>query len=301
MTPTAGKAEERDPEIEAHARGSAHPSARRKILWYESRAGRCFGVSSPVRSAAGERGRNPKFSRDLDRALVQMNDMTQSIRALFDFPTKCPTSSIRGRGGWGRRKLVLALGVSVAGLAAGCASPSPTLYTLAPLPGPALGAPRRVILVREVSLARYLQRPGIVLSSADYRLDVSANDWWGEPLSAMLGRVLVADLTARLPASTVLAESVAITVDPDISVEVSIQRFDEDATGQVVLAAAFVLAGRRGASAPRTFKVTVPAGAGRAAAGTPSVAAQVAAMSAALAQLSDSIAVAIAALPGNGR
>jgi uncharacterized protein len=215
------------------------------------------------------------------------------------------TQSMSGPAGWGRRRLVAALGLAAGGLLAGCASPSPTLYTLAPLPGPAVGAPRRVILVREVSLARYLQRPGIVRSSADYRLDVSANDWWGEPLGPMLGRVLVADLSARLPASTVLAESVAITVDPDISVEVSIQRFDEDEAGKVALAAAFVLDGRHSTTAPRTFDVTVSAGPGQAAAGngpveTP-VGNQVAAMSTALAQLSDAIAVAIAAFEGNAR
>ena len=201
-----------------------------------------------------------------------------------------------GNAGWKRRSLVLAL----AGLASGCATAPPTLYTLAPLPGPALGAPRRIILVREVSLARYLQRSGIVRSSSDYRLDVSANDWWGEPLGAMIGRVLVADLSSRLPASTVLTESVAITVDPDISVEVSVQRFDEDASGAVALDAAFVLAGRRSTSAPRSFSITVPAGGPPAPGAAPSVGFQVAAMSTALARLADAIAAAIAAFPGRG-
>jgi uncharacterized protein len=213
--------------------------------------------------------------------------------------------SMRGRAGWGRRRLVLALGTGLTGLAAGCASPKPTLYTLAALPGSAVAAPRRVILVREVSLARYLQRPGIVRSSADYRLDVSANDWWGEPLGPMFARVLVADLSTRLPGSTVLAESVAITVDPDIAVEVSIQRFDEDQAGKVALAAAFVLNGRRTTSAPRSFDATVSAGPGQPAGpGGPvetPVGNQVAAMSAALAQLSDAIALAIASFAAHGR
>ncbi|HUC16694.1 MAG TPA: PqiC family protein [Acetobacteraceae bacterium] len=209
-------------------------------------------------------------------------------------------STVR-RAGPGRRRVALALGFGLGGLAAGCASPAPTLYTLAPLPGPALGAPRRVILMREVSLARYLQRPGIVRSSADYRLDVLANDWWGEPLGAMLGRVLVADLATRLPGSTVLAESVAITTDADIAVEVSIQQFEEDASGTVVLNATFALVGRRGPSAPRSFSVSVPAsplaGAG-ALRGEAAVAAQVAAMSTALAQFADRIAAAIAGFRG---
>jgi uncharacterized protein len=202
--------------------------------------------------------------------------------------------------GWGRRQLGLVLGLGFGAFAAGCASPNPTLYTLAPIPGPALGAPHRIILVREVSLARYLQRPGIVRSSADYRLDVSANDWWGEPFSAMLGRVLVADLATRLPTSTVLAETVAITVDADISVEASIQRFDEDETGTVVLDAAYVLAGRRSTSTPRTFSIAMPATAPGSATGNAAVAAQVAAMSTALARFSDAIAAGIATFRGAG-
>ncbi|HWA81587.1 MAG TPA: PqiC family protein [Acetobacteraceae bacterium] len=209
-------------------------------------------------------------------------------------------SAIR-RARLGRRRVALALGVGLGSLAAGCASPNPTLYTLAPLPGPALGAPRRIVLVREVSLARYLQRPGIVRSSADYRLDVLANDWWGEPLGAMLGRVLVADLATRLPGSTVLAESVAITTDANIAVEVSIQQFEEDASGAVVLNATFVLVGRRSTAAPRTFSVSVPASplAGPGAlGGEAAVAAQVAAMSTALARLADAIAAAIAGFRG---
>jgi uncharacterized lipoprotein YmbA len=42
-----------------------------------------------------------------------------------------------------------------------------------------------------------------VRSSEDFRLDVSGNDWWGEPLDAMMGRVLTQELTQRLPGSTV--------------------------------------------------------------------------------------------------
>ena len=88
-----------------------------------------------------------------------------------------------------RRRLFL----SSAGMAvlAACASTNPTLYTLAPVPGaPHPGAPP-VVVLREISLARYLERPQIVRSSASYQLDVMVNDWWGEPLGAMLGRILV--------------------------------------------------------------------------------------------------------------
>ncbi len=63
-----------------------------------------------------------------------------------------------------------------------CRSTEPVLYTLLPVPGtPRRGGPRSVA-VREVSLARYLDRVQIVRSAAEYRLAVSGNDWWGESL-----------------------------------------------------------------------------------------------------------------------
>jgi uncharacterized lipoprotein YmbA len=82
---------------------------------------------------------------------------------------------------------------------AGCSSSNPELYTLNAVPGVALpGGPRWVVL-REISLARYLERDQIVRSSEGNRLDVRANDWWGEPLGGMLSRVLVENLSQRLP------------------------------------------------------------------------------------------------------
>lgn len=186
-----------------------------------------------------------------------------------------------------RRRNVLGL-IGVAALA-GCASPKPVLYSLDPVPGPTISAPRRVILVREVSLARYLDRTPIVRSSAGYRLDLYGNDWWGEMFAPMLTRVLAADLAERLPASTVLPETVAMTVTPDVSVELSIQRFDENGDGALVLTAAFALPTARATTPPETFRIVVPPS-------TRDVVGQVAAMSQALGRLADTIARRIAAL-----
>jgi uncharacterized protein len=184
------------------------------------------------------------------------------------------------------RRAVLAF--LAAGAVAGCASPKPILYALDPVPGPIVNAPRRVILIREISLARYLDRSPIVRSSAGYRVELAPNEWWGESLAPMLARVLAANLAQRLPASTVLAETVAITVTPNLSVEVSISRFDEDTSGALVLNAAFALPGPRGTPPPQTFHTSVtPA--------TPDVIGQVAAMSQALGRLADAIALRIAA------
>jgi hypothetical protein len=176
-----------------------------------------------------------------------------------------------------RRDLLLVL----AALPAGCASPNPVLYVLAPLPGSVTPGGPRTIELREIGLARYLERSQIVRSSESYRLDVLSNEWWGEPLGAMIGRVLVQELTQRLPGSTVFSESGAITAQAAVTVAVNVQRFDADATGAVVLMAQAEVRGRT--TATRNVRLTVAP----TAAGTAGLAD---AMSHALAQLADTIA-----------
>ncbi len=52
-----------------------------------------------VQSANVGYGSNSKFYRDLDRVLVQMNEMMQSVRSLSDLLTEQPAALIRGRAG----------------------------------------------------------------------------------------------------------------------------------------------------------------------------------------------------------
>jgi uncharacterized lipoprotein YmbA len=177
----------------------------------------------------------------------------------------------------GRRRMLWVL----AGLPAACTSPNPVLYTLAVVPGPSRPvAPPRIEL-REIALSHYLGRSQIVRSSEDYRLDVLGNDWWGEPLDAMLSRVLVQELSQRLPSSTVFAENGAITTTPDASVEVNVQRFDEDHSGALVLLAQVAVAGRK--TVARNVRFSVPPL-------SPGTAGLVGAMSTAVGQLADAIA-----------
>ena len=132
-----------------------------------------------------------------------------------------------------RRLLVLVL----AGLPVACASPSPNQFVLEAWPGTIRhGAPKSIV-VRPISLARYLERPQIVRSVAGYRVEQLPNDWWGEPLDAMVLRILVEELSERLPDSTVVADTGAITPKSDVAVEVNLQRMDLDAAGTLDLAA----------------------------------------------------------------
>jgi hypothetical protein len=171
----------------------------------------------------------------------------------------------------------------LAALPAACTSANPTLYTLAMEPGPVRhGAPAQIEL-RAIALARYLDRSQIVRSSEDFRLDVQGNDWWGEPLDAMLSRVLVQDLSQRLPASLVFAENSAVSATPEVSVELNVQRIDEDHSGAVLLLAQMATIRPGHEAVTRNLRIAVaPAGAG-----TPAL---VGAMSKAVAELADAIA-----------
>jgi len=168
---------------------------------------------------------------------------------------------------------------------ASCASSNPALYTLEVPPGPVRRGGPRVIELRTVSIARYLERSQIVRSSENFRLDVLPNDWWGEPLDAMLGRVLAHALAQRLPGSTVYPENSAISSEPDVTLQANVQRLDQDATGAVLLSAQFAVVRR--AADTRDFTAHVPVHGS-------SAAALVAAMSEAVGQLADRIAASLA-------
>lgn len=183
----------------------------------------------------------------------------------------------------GAKLAILALAAALTA----CSSPSPVLYTIAPVPGrvQAGGPPGgpKVIALQQISTARFLERSEIVRSSENYRLDVMSNDWWGEPLGAMLSRVLVEELGQRLPQSTVFAESGAVSASPDATIELNLQRLDEDAAGDLVLQAqASVSFKGRPGQALRNFRfvVTPPA---------PGVQGEVTAISMAVGQLADGI------------
>jgi uncharacterized lipoprotein YmbA len=125
----------------------------------------------------------------------------------------------------------------LAAVLAACSSPSPVLYTIAPVQGLVQSGGPKVIVLQQIATAHYLERSQIVRSSENYRLDVMSNDWWGEPLSAMLSRVLTEELGQRLPQSTVIGETGAVSASPDATIELNVQRLDEDAAGNVVLQA----------------------------------------------------------------
>jgi uncharacterized lipoprotein YmbA len=172
-----------------------------------------------------------------------------------------------------------------------CASPTPKLYTIAPVDGsPRAGGPA-VIMVQQIGVARYLERSQIVRSSENYRLDVLPNDWWGEPVAAMLSRVLIDELSQRLPRSTLLGENGAVTSSANATIELNVRRLDQDATGSLVLLAqAAVTFKGRPDPVLRSYRFVV-------APRSADVDAGVAAISVAVGQLADGLASVLVAGP----
>ena len=180
-----------------------------------------------------------------------------------------------------RRRALLALPLALAS----CTSAEPTYFTLAPVPGTPQPGGIRLIELRRPGLAGYLDRPEIVRAGANYQLRVAGQERWGEPFGDMVGRILAENLSSRLPGASVFTAAGSITADAEVALELDVQRFDADASGQVILVAQVaVTRGRnRAAATARTVRRTVaPAG--------PSTSELVAAMSRALGQLADEIA-----------
>ena len=169
----------------------------------------------------------------------------------------------------------------LAALPVACRSPNPTLYTLVAIPGDTRAGAPRVIELRSIALARYLERSQIVRSSEDFRLDVLGADWWGEPLDTMLGRILVQELGQRLPGSTVFPENGAVSASPDATVGINVQRLDADRSGTVILIAQIAVSGR--STTTRSVRLSVPPP-------SPGTSGLVGAMSTAVAQLADETA-----------
>jgi uncharacterized lipoprotein YmbA len=172
-----------------------------------------------------------------------------------------------------------------------CSSPDPVLYTIAPVNGPTkIGGPK-VVVIERVQVANYLDRSQIVRSSEDYRVDLKANDWWGEALASMLRRIVQQELSQRLPQSGVLSETGAVSASPDATVDIEFQRLDEDRSGDVVLQAQASVS-FKGTRTPnlRSFRFSVPSP-------SPDVKGEVTAISTAVGQLAD----ALAALLASGR
>lgn len=181
------------------------------------------------------------------------------------------------------RRTTLAILLAGTALAA-CSSTPPKVYTLTTVPGIAVGGRPVTASVALVDIPKYLDRPQIVRRSGPNQLGVDEFERWGEPLANMVQRVLADDLTARLPAGSVVTTSRTLSGDEAQTVELAVGRFDPEADGTVVLEAQWRVRRKTGSRAKtETARITRhPA--------DDSIAAEVRAMSEALGELADRIA-----------
>jgi uncharacterized lipoprotein YmbA len=165
-------------------------------------------------------------------------------------------------------------------------------YTLSEIaPENRLAAPPDQPLVRldRVTIPTEIDRSQLVRRVDATRLQIVEGDRWAAPLDDMIRRVLSDNLTARLPPNTVADPYEPTLGERRQSLSVDIQEFYGDSGCAVTLRAAWVLKQPDLESIRGSEEVRAPAGTDCAGAG-----ALPAAMSQALAQLSDRIAAAIA-------
>ncbi len=177
------------------------------------------------------------------------------------------------------------LASALALLAACGGSKEPTYFALAPrIHAAEAGAPT-LIEVRRPGLAGYLDRPEIVKTVKDYRLQLETGERWAEPLGDMIGRVIASDLSSRLEGSQIFVENGAISAIPEAVVAIDVQMFDAGADGALRLVAEVVIEARSDPKLTRAkhFALQAHLESG-------STAALVAGMSTLLAELADGIA-----------
>lgn len=186
-----------------------------------------------------------------------------------------------------RRQLMIGLGLLT--VIDGCTtSPNSRFFTLAPQPATPVSQVSTTVAVRPVELAKYLDRPQIVRFTDAYELKITDLERWGEEMRDMVTRVLIENLSQRLPASQIAATSSPVTIRADATVDVDISRFDADQNGTVILDARWAVQRSTRPARLGADRISIqPA--------SPSIPDFVAAMSDALGRLSDHIAQVLAA------
>ncbi|QEX15949.1 hypothetical protein FRZ44_12390 [Hypericibacter terrae] len=184
-------------------------------------------------------------------------------------------------------------------LLSGCSESKPSrFFVLTPLAattdtggrGPALG-------VGPVVIPQYLDRPEIVTRSSDNQLQLAEFDQWGGRIGDNITRALAENLSGILKTDRVSiypwTDSSALT--DQISVDIT--QFERDPSGAVTLTAFWNIADAQSGKILVNGRSNIQKPVGATAAGADAYGAVAAAMSEALASLSQEIAAAISKLP----
>jgi uncharacterized lipoprotein YmbA len=188
----------------------------------------------------------------------------------------------------GAARLLRGLVAAALLIVAGCESPPTEFYTLSnmQLPPGTSSKPRTVVGVGPVTLPDYLDRPQIVTRASGNRMMLAAFDAWVEPMDGMFTRVLVENLSSLLATDNVVPLPQRRPTPLDYQVEVDVTRFDADLSGRAVLDARWKVFGKDGEPLIEEGRSTIV----EPAVGPDSYEDIVAAMSRALAEMSNTIA-----------
>jgi len=175
-----------------------------------------------------------------------------------------------------------------------CSSSPPmqyhTLKTIAPAMAIANASNQIVVRVQPVVIPPELDRLQLVSRSGPYSVHIADSDRWAAPLEDQVSRVVSDDLSARLPPNLVADPNEPATNEPRRLLSIAIADFYSDGTCAATLRANWTLRNPTGGSEHGTEQLQVPAS-------EPCAGAVPAAMSAALAVLSDRLAGMIAGQP----
>jgi hypothetical protein len=178
---------------------------------------------------------------------------------------------------------------------AGCGSSPPTrfyvLNQIAPQAAPpaaaAAASGQLPVSVGSVDIAPELDRPQLLTHVGANAVHVAESDVWAAPLDTQIRRTLIEDLTARLPPGSVADPGQSPTGAAVHSLSVTLNDFYGDQSCAVTLHATWSLTGAKGPPRFGQEQLQIPGG-------TPPCTAELpAAMSRALAQLSDRLAAVI--------
>ena len=174
--------------------------------------------------------------------MPQLTDAVRSLRGLTDLLQRQPEALIRGRTDKGTERDCFGFLTPTSLVLACLVALGPALRQILSLHNRREGwtdRQRRAedIELRDIGLAGYLDRSHVVLGSDDFRLQVMANDCWGEPLGEHDRPRAGSRTCARLPGSNVYSERSSISLTADAVVEVNVQQMDVGNDGNLTLLA----------------------------------------------------------------
>tara|TARA_B100000700_G_scaffold144292_1_gene160349 strand:- start:15867 stop:16496 length:630 start_codon:yes stop_codon:yes gene_type:complete len=117
----------------------------------------------------------------------------------------------------------------------------------------------RVLVVRPLAMASFLEQQGIVLQLDDITLNPARDHLWAEELGPMLERGLRRRLAHRLPSTRILAEANPAAPPRAMTLRLEIERFQGRYDGQAVAAGQWQLRDAEGELLTLdTFEVETP-------------------------------------------